>query len=516
MITPENRKEVSDRIKADVQSQLPESNPYLRNSFLQALIFGVAGRIFAVYRLIQSLIKQLFWDTATGTYLERMASWFGITTLAATQSEGYITLSGTATTVVPLGTSLTNSDGVEIKTQSAETITANSLTVTSLTQTSGIATATFATEHELAPGIETTIAGANETEYNVTVTILTVPTSTTFTYSVDSGASSPATGTITASHDTAYILCQSVLGGEDSNIDAGSRVTLTTPIAGVDNDGFAAFGGLTGGTDEETSEDLRTRFLSRVQNPVSLFNSNAIDTQAKLINGVTRTWVKNVDDTERLLAVSSITRNGDVATLTTSSAHGLSDGEFISVTGANEVAYNVSDSRFIVLSTTKIAYYVAGTPATPATGTIVLSASTVEEGQVKVYFTRDNDTSIIPDAGEVTTVKNKILEIKPAHVSDSDVLVSAPTSVPITVTITNLTPDSEGLKTAIENDLTDYFKTSTELGVDLAQAIIESIVYNSVDTNTGNKVTSFTLNSPASDTTIEYDEIATLGTVTIS
>jgi hypothetical protein len=67
-----------------------------------------------------------------------------------------------------------------------------------LAQTSGTATATSATEHGYIPGQIVTIAGANQSGYNGAMEILTVPTTLTFTFTVDSGTVSPGTGTITA------------------------------------------------------------------------------------------------------------------------------------------------------------------------------------------------------------------------------------------------------------------------------------------------------------------------------
>lgn len=68
------------------------------------------------------------------------------------------------------------------------------LTIASLTQTSGTATATVSAGHQLVTGDSVYISGATETEYNGDFTV-TVTSSTQFTFSVDSGASSPATGT---------------------------------------------------------------------------------------------------------------------------------------------------------------------------------------------------------------------------------------------------------------------------------------------------------------------------------
>lgn len=84
-------------------------------------------------------------------------------------------------------------------------------TISSITQTSGTATVTCAAAHGLATGFKVTVSGANESEYNLSSAVITVTGATTFTYAVDSGASSPATGTIsivanitTASHGAIF------------------------------------------------------------------------------------------------------------------------------------------------------------------------------------------------------------------------------------------------------------------------------------------------------------------------
>lgn len=71
------------------------------------------------------------------------------------------------------------------------------LAVTSITQTTGTATVTTTASHNLATGNWVTIAGAAQYGYNI-VAQITVTGATTFTYAVNSGTVSPATGTITA------------------------------------------------------------------------------------------------------------------------------------------------------------------------------------------------------------------------------------------------------------------------------------------------------------------------------
>ena len=68
-------------------------------------------------------------------------------------------------------------------------------------------------------------------------------------------------------------------------------------------------------------------------------------------------------------AVSSITRSSSTATVTTSSSHGYSTGDWIEIAGAGEGSYN---GIFQITKTgaATLTYAVPGTPSTPASGTI--------------------------------------------------------------------------------------------------------------------------------------------------
>lgn len=72
-----------------------------------------------------------------------------------------------------------------------------SVSVSSITRSGTTATATTATAHGLATGDVATIAGATETDYNGNF-VVTVTSSTTFTYTVANSPTTPATGTITS------------------------------------------------------------------------------------------------------------------------------------------------------------------------------------------------------------------------------------------------------------------------------------------------------------------------------
>lgn len=71
----------------------------------------------------------------------------------------------------------------------------------------------------------------------------------------------------------------------------------------------------------------------------------------------------------RAASVSSITRTGTTATVTTATEHGYSTGQKVVMSGANQTDYNGAFT-VTVSSTTQFTYTVANNPVTPATGTI--------------------------------------------------------------------------------------------------------------------------------------------------
>lgn len=155
-------------------------------------------------------------------------------------------------------------------------------TVTSLTCVGTTATATV-NSHGYSNGDQITISGATPSAYNGVHTI-SVSNSNTFTFSVASGTSSPATGTITSGKPVPY------------------------------------------------------------------------------------TWVNSYWQSA---TPTSITRNGQVATVTYSN-HGLMKYDRVQISGANQSEYN---GTFVVTDTPTrdtFTYSVVGSPATPATGTLVL------------------------------------------------------------------------------------------------------------------------------------------------
>lgn len=430
---PESALEVESRSKVDVQRELTGSNPFLKNSWLGAIVTAFSNRVFDFYLQLNVFLREMFWNTSTGEFLETQASWFGITRLPATQSTGNIAITGTAGSSIPNGTEFKTSDNLTFNTTAVGTIIANILNISSITRSGSTATATTASNHGLSSSVLVDILNAVEPEYNGTGIEITVTGLNTFTYQVSGAPATPATGTITSEFTSANVPVQSVDFGSDVNLSADSPMTISAPIAGVDNTAYADYGEIGGGSDQEEDAEFRTRFLNRVQNPVAHFNVAEIENKAKEINGVTRVFVEEI---------------------------------------------------------------------TPLIG------------QTTIYFMRDNDEDPIPTASEVTTVKDKVLEIKPANTSDDDVIVAAPVAVINNFVFSALSPDTTGIRAAINANLAQYFDESTLIGIDIEEDAYRSVIFNSIDTDTGDKVLSFALSSPVGDITIASGEIGTLGTVT--
>lgn len=84
-------------------------------------------------------------------------------------------------------------------------------------------------------------------------------------------------------------------------------------------------------------------------------------------------------------------------------------------------------------------------------------------GTVTLRFVRDNDASLIPDAGEVAVVQNYVNALRPAT---AELYVVAPVADPLNFTIT-LTPSTVAVKAAIEAELRDLLLREAAPGATL-------------------------------------------------
>tara|TARA_R110000851_G_scaffold150518_2_gene291323 strand:+ start:2080 stop:3384 length:1305 start_codon:yes stop_codon:yes gene_type:complete len=137
-------------------------------------------------------------------------------------------------------------------------------------------------------------------------------------------------------------------------------------------------------------------------------------------------------------------------------------------------------------------------------------------GDVTVYFFRDGDTSPIPSASNITTVKNKIVELLPATSDASNVYVIAPTITATGFTFSAISPDTPTMRTAITANLQAFFDDRAEFETDITEDQYRSAIIETQDVETGDFLDSFTLSSPSADITIGTGAIAGLGSVLYS
>ena len=85
---------------------------------------------------------------------------------------------------------------------------ADSVSVSSITRVGTVATVTTSDDHGLSAGQSAIIAGAVESDYNGTVVVQSVTSTTVFTYTVSGSPTTPATGTITSTQAVVYPFCR--------------------------------------------------------------------------------------------------------------------------------------------------------------------------------------------------------------------------------------------------------------------------------------------------------------------
>ena len=110
-ITRPTLQELVDQIAADYKANISGATTLALRSVLQIMARVSAGAFHLLFGYIDNLAKQLFAKTAGTSYLELIGSEYGIFRLAAVSSKGNVTLTGTPTTVCPVGTLLQSPAG---------------------------------------------------------------------------------------------------------------------------------------------------------------------------------------------------------------------------------------------------------------------------------------------------------------------------------------------------------------------------------------------------------------------
>lgn len=231
----------------------------------------------------------------------------------------------------------------------------NAATVSSITRSGSTTTVTTSANHGYSVGDQVVVLGATQTEYNGIQTVLSVPSATTFTYTVTGTPATPATGTITTNLSINVWLTN----GDEHTPQVTKSVTSLTRVSGIATAVTSAPHGWTEG-------------------------------QVVVVNGAT------------LGSITSLTQSNNVATATTSVAHGYVVGDVVMIAGANQPEYNGTVSVQSVTTTT-FTYNISGNPASPATGTITHDTF---NGSKSISFVKQNVASITRSGSTATVTLN--------------------------------------------------------------------------------------------------------------
>jgi uncharacterized phage protein gp47/JayE len=125
-------------------------------------------------------------------------------------------------------------------------------------------------------------------------------------------------------------------------------------------------------------------------------------------------------------------------------------------------------------------------------------------GTVTVRFVRDDDASIIPDAGEVAAVQAYIDALRPVT---AQVTVVAPVAVPLDFTI-ELLPSTQAIKDAVTAELQDLLRREAQPG----GTLLLSHIREAVSIAAGE--TDHVLTVPAANVVSATGNISTFGVIT--
>lgn len=127
-----------DRNQADIEASLPGTDARLRRSNLNIIAKIISACTHGLYGYLEYIAKQILPDTADTTYLDRHASlWLSVPRKAASYATGQVVFTGSNGILIPAGTVLVRSDGIEYDTDADATIVAGTATANVTGMTAG-------------------------------------------------------------------------------------------------------------------------------------------------------------------------------------------------------------------------------------------------------------------------------------------------------------------------------------------------------------------------------------------
>lgn len=273
---------------------LPGTDPTVKKSWQKGFAVGVIVGCLALQEKEKDIVREMFPQSASRETNENI--WGALENLPpnpATGGNGLISQEGDLATVIGIGEEYRGSNGIIYEVDQVATVVSNVIDVLSITRSGSIATVTTDGTHNLGNGQEATIAGADQAEYNGTF-VMTVPDRDKLRYEVTGTPVTPATGTITASYQTAIVSVKAKdETGQNTNIEGGGALSLIGSIGGIDEPAIVTFDGITGGAAIEGDEAYANRIILARSIIEGVFTRDQIKLAALSVSGNTRAFVES-------------------------------------------------------------------------------------------------------------------------------------------------------------------------------------------------------------------------------
>jgi hypothetical protein len=276
--------EIIDEIIVLFRDKYSSSFNVAPDSKIYGLLSIFAERELLLQEAIQGVYFSLSRVQSKGVSLSNNLEITGHYKRPASSSMAEVYVRGTPSQTISANSLNVSVDETEEVFYNDESITLNSLSsesIDSITQVGGVATVTISGGHPFINGDHVYVRGLNEPEYNVLADIYNA-TGTTFDYTVDVGAVSPATGSGTA-YPTTLVPLLSVNTGPIVALSGALR-NIVGSVTGVDE--AINTEDATLGTNAETDAEAR----ARAQDTSSVLGGgyrDAIISKIYAVNGVT-------------------------------------------------------------------------------------------------------------------------------------------------------------------------------------------------------------------------------------
>lgn len=152
---------------------------------------------------------------------------------------------------------------------------------------------------------------------------------------------------------------------------------------------------------------------------------------------------------------------------------------------------------------------------TRAWGRSAHNGTAAAPGSLILYYVRDNDNPIFPSGADTNDTKGKLTI--PGEMDPADFIVASPVNSTVNFTFTSITPDEDGMRDALSNSLTQFFRHTVSMGFEMGNTLKEvdydRVLKNTINPDTGNILEDYTLTTPSGDVAVADNELPTLGTV---